>query len=328
MFERIIVICLAFLLDLSIGDPNYSWHPIRLIGKLIDKTDKLLRKIFSINGQRELHKTRKLVSGAFLVVVVLLVSLGGTWLALYVAEKIHRFVRLGVEVVLAYQMVAVKSLKDESMKVYSALKAGDIEDARYAVSMIVGRDTKNLDEKGITKAAVETVAENTSDGVIAPLVFMLCFGVAGGVFYKAVNTMDSMIGYKNDRNIYMGRVAAKLDDVVNYIPARVSAVCMLMAGGIMGYSVRDGWKIFRRDRFNHASPNSAQTESVCAGLLGVKLAGDAYYFGKLYSKPTIGDAVNDIDIDHIKMVNRFAYITAVITLVVGVGMLLLLELLL
>ncbi|MBO5387984.1 MAG: cobalamin biosynthesis protein CobD [Lachnospiraceae bacterium] len=328
MIERIIVICLGFLLDLIIGDPNYSWHPIRLIGKLIDKTDKLLRKIFSINEQRELHKTRKLVAGTFLVVVVLLVSLGGTWLALYVAEKIHRLVKLTVEVILAYQMLAVKSLKDESMKVYHALKAGDIQGARYAVSMIVGRDTKDLDEKGITKAAVETVAENTSDGVIAPLFFMLVFGVAGGVFYKAVNTMDSMIGYKNDRNIYIGRVAAKLDDVVNYIPARVSAVCMLMAGGIMGYSVRDGWRIFCRDRFNHASPNSAQTESVCAGLLGVKLAGDAYYFGKLYSKPTIGDAVKEIYVEHIKVVNKFAYVTAVITLVVGVGMLLLLELLL
>lgn len=328
MIERIIVICLGFLLDLCVGDPNYSWHPIRLIGNLIDKSDKLLRKTFSINEQRELHKTRKLVAGTFLVVVVLLVSLGGTWLALYVAEKIHRLVKLTVEVILAYQMLAVKSLKDESMKVYHALKAGDLQGARYAVSMIVGRDTKDLDEKGITKAAVETVAENTSDGVIAPLFFMLVFGVAGGVFYKAVNTMDSMIGYKNDRNIYMGRVAAKLDDVVNFIPARVSAICMLMAGGIMGYSVRDGWRIFRRDRFNHASPNSAQTESVCAGLLGVKLAGDAYYFGKLYSKPTIGDAVNDIDIDHIKLVNKFAYITAMITLLVGVGILLAVEFLL
>lgn len=325
MIERIIVICLGFLFDLSVGDPNYSWHPIRLIGNLIDKTDKLLRKIFNINEQRELHKTRKLMAGAFLVVVVLFVSVGGTWLALYIAEKIHRLVRLGVEVILAYQVLAVKSLKDESMKVYHALKAGDLQGARYAVSMIVGRDTKYLDEKGITKAAVETIAENTSDGVIAPLFFMLVFGVAGGVFYKAVNTMDSMIGYKNDRNIYMGRVAAKLDDVVNYIPSRVSAVCMLMAGGIMGYSVRDGWRIFRRDRFNHASPNSAQTESVCAGLLGVKLAGDAYYFGKLYSKPTIGDAVNDIDIEHIKAVNKFAYVTAVITLLVGVGILLAVE---
>lgn len=326
MIERIIVICLGFLLDLSLGDPNYSWHPIRLIGKLIDKTDKLLRRIFRINEQREIHKTRKLLAGTFLVVVVLFVSVGGTWLALYVAEKIHRLVRLAVEVILAYQMLAVKSLKDESMKVYHALKTGDLDDARYAVSMIVGRDTKELDEKGITKATVETVAENTSDGVIAPLIFMLVFGVAGGVFYKTVNTMDSMVGYKNDRNIYMGRVAAKLDDVVNFIPARLSAICMLMAGGIMGYSVSDGWRIFRRDRFNHASPNSAQTESVCAGLLGVKLAGDAYYFGKLYSKPTIGDAVNDIVIEHIKVVNKFAYGTAVITLVVGVIVLLVVSL--
>lgn len=321
MYERIIVICLAFSLDIIIGDPNYCWHPIRLIGNLIAGTDKALRKIFNISEDREGQRKLKLVLGFVLVLIVLGISVGVAWLALFLAGKLHWLLRLMMEVILAYQMLAVKSLKDESMKVYYALKEKDLDKARYAVSMIVGRDTDRLNEEQVTKAAVETVAENTSDGVIAPLVFMIAFGVLGGVFYKAVNTMDSMVGYKNDKYIYMGRCAARLDDIVNFIPARLSALFMLLAGGLLGYSIRDGWRIFKRDRFNHTSPNSAQTESVCAGLLGVCLAGNAYYFGKLYEKPVIGDEKNDIQVEHIRVVDKFAYLTALITLAFGVAVL-------
>ncbi|MBE5953879.1 MAG: cobalamin biosynthesis protein CobD [Lachnospiraceae bacterium] len=317
MYERILVIGLAFLIDVILGDPNYSWHPIRLIGHLIAGTDKTLRKIFNISEEKEQHKNAKLVAGVALVVIVLAVSLGAAWLLLYVTGRLHRIVGLVVEIILCYQMLAMKSLRDESMKVYYALGEGDLKKARYAVSMIVGRDTEGLDEEGVAKAAVETVAENTSDGVIAPLFYMMIFGALGGVLYKAVNTMDSMVGYKNDRCIYMGRCSAKLDDVVNLIPARLSVIFMLLAGGMLGYKISNGWRIYVRDRYNHASPNSAQTEAVCAGLLEVQLAGNAYYFGKLYEKPTIGDEIRKIDMEHIRVVNRFAYLTALLILLFG-----------
>lgn len=188
--------------------------------------------------------------------------------------------------------------------------------------MIVGRDTKVLNQEGITKAAIETVAENTSDGVIAPLLFMMVFGVPGGFFYKAVNTMDSMVGYKNDQYLYLGRAAAKLDDLLNYIPARISAVFMICASFFLGMDWKHAARIFRRDRYCHASPNSAQTEAVCAGALSIQLAGDAWYFGTLYKKPTIGDARRNVETEDIKKANQLMYGTAWITLVTGVLILL------
>jgi adenosylcobinamide-phosphate synthase len=204
------------------------------------------------------------------------------------------------------------------MKVYKALKNGDVEAARYAVSMIVGRDTERLDTEGITKAAVETVAENTSDGSVAPLIFMLAGGAIGGVFYKAINTMDSMIGYKNDRYIYFGTAAAKLDDIVNFIPARISAAAMLASAFFLRLDYKNGLKIFKRDRFNHKSPNSAQTEAVCAGVLEIRLAGDAYYFGQLVKKPTIGDGLRNIEPEDIRRACRLLYMSATIVGAVGV----------
>lgn len=186
------------------------------------------------------------------------------------------------------------------MKVCSALKEGDIEKARKAVSMIVGRDTAVLDRDGIARAAVETVAENTSDGVIAPFFFMAVFGPAGGFFYKAVNTMDSMVGYKNETYLLFGRAAAKLDDAVNWLPARLSGMLLTAAAGFFREWMENAWRIFKRDRFNHASPNSAQGEAACAGALHLRLAGDAWYFGTLYKKPYIGDDDRPIRPDDIK----------------------------
>ena len=194
-----------------------------------------------------------------------------------------------------YQLIAAGSLKKESGKVYTALKNNDTEGARYAVSMIVGRDTERLDEAGITKAAVETVAENTSDGVTAPLIYIMLFGAAGGFFYKAVNTMDSMVGYKNDVYRYFGTAAAKLDDVLNFIPSRFTALLMILAAYIVGLDGKNAFKIWKRDRLKHASPNSAQTEAVCAGALRVRLAGDAWYFGVRHEKPFIGDDLRKIE---------------------------------
>ena len=215
-----------------------------------------------------------------------------------------------------YQLLAAKSLKTESMKVYKKLQDSDLEGARKAVSMIVGRDTANLDCEGITKATVETIAENTSDGVIAPLFYMLIGGAPLGMLYKAINTMDSMLGYKDEKYLYIGRIAAKMDDVVNYIPARISAIMMVLAAFLCGLDWKNGWKIFLRDRYNHSSPNSAQTEAVCAGALDIQLAGDAWYFGKLYKKPYIGEPIRSIRIEDICQTNRLMYVTAIVTMII------------
>ena len=212
------------------------------------------------------------------------------------------------------------------MKVYAALKTGNIEKSRYAVSMIVGRDTANLDDKAVARAAVETVAENTSDGIVAPLLFLCLGGAPLGFFYKAVNTMDSMLGYVEMPYKNIGLVPAKMDDVMNFIPARFSAFLMLLGGWVLRLDVKNGWKIFKRDRFNHASPNSAQTESVCAGLLGLRLAGDAWYHGELHKKKFIGDALREIEYEDIPRACRLLYATAILALIIcgGIKLLILL----
>jgi adenosylcobinamide-phosphate synthase len=217
---------------------------------------------------------------------------------------------------MCYFLLATKSLKDESMKVHKALKTGDIEKSRYAVSMIVGRDTKNLTEQGVTKAAVETVAENTSDGILAPMLFMAIGGPVLGFFYKSVNTMDSMVGYIEEPYTHFGTFPAKMDDVLNYIPARISAFLMIFASIFVGMDTKNAWKMYFRDRYNHASPNSAHTEAVMAGALDVQLAGDAYYFGVLHKKKTIGDDIRPIEIDDIKRANKLLYASAIVSILV------------
>ncbi|MCM1127101.1 MAG: adenosylcobinamide-phosphate synthase CbiB [Lachnospiraceae bacterium] len=306
--DRAICILAGFLLDLLLGDPYWLPHPIRLIGALIGRLEKWLRK--EGKGQRQM-----LVRGGVLVVFVLCASTAVPLMLLVAAYRIHHVLGLFLETIMCYQILAVKSLKVESMKVYAALSGKDLEGARKAVSMIVGRDTMTLDEKGIIKAAVETVAENTSDGVIAPLCFLALGGAAFGFFYKAVNTMDSMIGYKNEAYLYFGRAAAKLDDLCNYIPSRLAAMLMTAASFFLGYDWKNAARIHKRDGRNHASPNSAQTESVCAGALQVCLAGDAYYFGKKVSKPTIGEELREIEAEDIKRANGLLYSTAVLMVV-------------
>ena len=231
-----------------------------------------------------------------------------------------------LEVFWSFQILAARSLKSESMKVYEALKNGSLEEARKAVSMIVGRDTQNLTEEGVAKAAVETVAENSSDGVVAPLIFLSLGGPVLGFFYKAVNTLDSMVGYKNDRYLYFGRFSAKLDDVLNFIPSRLSGLLLVAASPLAGLDGKGAWRIFRRDRKNHASPNSAQTEAAAAGALGVQLAGDAYYFGKLYKKPTIGDPLRPVEYEDIRRVNRLMYAAVCLALLIAAAAAVILEL--
>ncbi|MSS62504.1 adenosylcobinamide-phosphate synthase CbiB [Velocimicrobium porci] len=302
-------LALGFLIDLLIGDPHWMYHPVRLIGALIAKTEKKLSEWFPKTDVGQLS------AGILLVIVVVLVSTFVPWLLLFLSGKISIYFEFFLMTVMSYQLLATKSLKTESMKVYNELEQGDIKGARYAVSMIVGRDTENLTEEEVTKAAVETIAENTSDGIIAPLLFMAIGGPVAGFFYKSINTMDSMVGYKNERYLYLGRAAAKLDDIVNYIPARLSAYFMIVATEFTSFDGKEAYRIYKRDRYNHTSPNSAHTEAVMAGALGVQLAGDAYYFGKLHKKPKIGDSRRAIEPADIKNANQLLYLTASIALV-------------
>ncbi len=299
---------IGFGIDLVVGDPHGFPHPVILIGKLIDALERGLRKMLPKTASGEK------VAGALLWIFVVVVSSLLPALLLWFCHSISPWLRLGVESIMCWQILATKSLRDESMKVYHALKSGDIVKSRYAVSMIVGRDTAELDDAGVTRAAVETVAENTSDGIVAPLIFLAIGGAPLGFFYKAVNTMDSMLGYVEPPYKNIGLVPAKMDDIVNFIPARISALLMLMAGGLLRLNVKNGWKIFCRDRFNHASPNSAQTESVCAGLLGLRLAGDAWYHGVLHKKKYIGDALREIEHEDIPRAGRLLYVTAFLAL--------------
>ncbi len=256
---------------------------------------------------------KKKIFGFFTVVIVITVSVTITALILLLGYTINTYLGIIIEAVMTYQCLATKSLYTESMKVYYALDNG-IEAGRQAVSMIVGRDTESLDEAGVTKACVETVAENTSDGIIAPMIYLAVGGPVLGMCYKAINTMDSMIGYKSDKYIDYGRYAAKLDDFVNFIPSRISAGLMIISCIFLGndYSIGNAYRIYVRDRFNHASPNSAQTESVCAGALSIQLAGPASYFGKLVEKKYIGDSVREICREDIKRANRLMFATAIL----------------
>ena len=312
MTFHISALILGFLLDLAFGDPRWLYHPIRLIGNLIAWAEKPFRAAFPKSEKGEL------AAGTFFAVFVVAVSTAVPAILLALASRLSSWLVFALEVFWSFQILAAKSLKSESMKVYAALKEGDLPKARKAVSMIVGRDTQKLTEEGVAKAAVETVAENSSDGVIAPLLFLALGGPALGFFYKAVNTLDSMIGYKNDTYLYFGRFSAKLDDVLNFIPSRISGLLLVLASPLAGLSMEGAWKIFRRDRRNHASPNSAQTEAAAAGALGVQLAGDAYYFGKLYKKPTIGDPLRPVEYEDIRRVNRLMYAAVCLALVLAV----------
>ena len=301
----------GLLLDLLFGDPVWLYHPVRLIGNWISWGERQLRKACGTHLTAAGGVLWVLTAGmAFLIPFGLLVLAG--W--------IHPAARFLLETFWCFQILAARSLSAESRKVYDRLKARDLPGARKAVSMIVGRDTEELTEEGVTKAAVETVAENTSDGVTAPLIYLLIGGAPLGFLYKAVNTMDSMLGYKNDRYLYFGRIPAKMDDVFNYIPARATALLMTGSAFLTGLDGKNAWKIYRRDRKKHASPNAAQTEAVCAGALGVRLAGDAVYFGKLYKKEFIGDALRRIEPEDIIRTGRLMYATELLTLLLGGGL--------
>ena len=308
--QHVTAMIIGFLLDVCFGDPRWLPHPVRAMGWLISHLETAIRDRLPKTPQGER------LGGIVLVAGVLSVTGVCAYGILWAAGRIHPILGLAVECIMCYQMLAARGLRDESMKVWKALKHQDVEGARTAVSMIVGRDTAVLSETGIIKAAVETVAENTSDGVIAPLFYMAFGGGPWAYLYKAVNTMDSMVGYKNEKYLHFGRTAARLDDLLNLIPSRLSALLMIAASFLTGMDGKGAIRIYRRDRRNHKSPNSAQTEAVCAGALQVQLAGNAWYFGTLYEKPTIGDDIRPVEVDDIQRANRLLYMTSVLAVLV------------
>ena len=302
-------VLIGFLLDLLLGDPRGMPHVVRGLGRMIAWGEGALRRLFP--------KTPRGEYGAGLVLtlcVTLLPSIcagGALWFCLW----INRYLYLAVAGVLCFQLLAARSLCEESMCVCRRLREGDLPGARAAVSIIVGRETETLDEAGVTRAAVETVAENASDGVVAPLFFLLLGGAPLGLFYKAVNTLDSMIGYKNERYLYFGRFAAHLDDLCNFIPSRLCALLMVAAAFLLGLDGRGAYRIWRRDRRKHPSPNSAQTEAACAGALGVRLGGDATYFGVVHHKSSLGDDIRPIGPQDIAAANRLMWGASALALI-------------
>ena len=301
----------GFVLDALFGDPAWLPHPVVYMGKAIAKLEKFLRPRLPKTPQGEL------LGGAIVAFCLPVGTLLLTGLVCWGAARLHPLLGLAVQMFWCGQALAARGLVQESTNVYKELKKPDLSGARKAVSRIVGRDTAELTAEGVTKAAVETVAENASDGVIAPLLYMLIGGAPLALTYKAINTMDSMLGYKNEKYLYFGRVPAKLDDVANYIPSRLAGLLWVAAAAFTHNDAKGAWKIWRRDRRNHASPNSAQTESACAGALGVQLAGPAYYFGEYYAKPTIGDALRPIEPEDILRANQMMYVASSFALAWG-----------
>ena len=305
--EILIAAIIGFILDLIFGDPHWMPHPIRLIGFFISKGEKIVRKIIP---------KKEFLGGMILTIFVVGISFIIPFGILFAAANINIYLKIAIESIFIYQIMATKSLRTESMRVYKYLKKNDILNSRKYLSWIVGRDTENLNESQIVKATVETVAENTSDGVIAPLIYVMIGGAPLGFMYKAINTLDSMIGYKNDKYLYFGRFAAKLDDIANFIPAIVASYMMILSSFIMRLDYKNAIKIYKRDRHNSSSPNSAKTEAVTAGALQVQLLGDAYYFGKLVKKKTLGDDIRPVKIQDIITVNNLMYTTSILSLII------------
>ena len=301
----------GFVLDALFGDPAWLPHPVVFMGKAIARLEGFLRP--------RLPKTPKgeVLGGAIVAFCLPVGTLLFAGAVCRGAARLHPLLGLAVQMFWCAQALAARGLVQESTNVYKELVKPDLPAARRAVSRIVGRDTAALTAEGVTKAAVETVAENASDGVIAPLFYMLLGGAPLALTYKAINTMDSMLGYKNERYLYFGRVPAKLDDAANYLPSRLAGLLWVAAAAFTRNDAKGAWKIWRRDRRRHASPNSAQTESACAGALGVQLAGPAYYFGQYYPKLTIGDALRPIEPEDILRANRMMYVASSFALAWG-----------
>lgn len=324
MIKLIGALIIGFILDLIIGDPHGLLHPVQIIGWFIHDGKELIWKVLYHHDYETMKKRRirrkksaERTAGFILAIVMVLGTYIVVWQLLNFAEMIHPYVRFILEAFMIYQILATKSLRTESMKVYTKLKEGNLSEARKELSYLVGRDTQNLSEEEVAKADVETIAENIADGIIAPMFYIAIGGAPLGFAYKAVNTMDSMIAYKNKENINIGFAAAKLDDICNWAPSRLAALLMIVASKPLKLNTKNAWKIFKRDRRNHLSPNSAQTESVAAGALEIQLGGTHDYFGKPVVKPTIGDDIRPVSYEDIKTTNRLLYVSACLNVIVS-----------
>lgn len=300
---HIMELTIGFILDLIIGDPNNPFHPVRGIGWITSKLESFFRKIL-----KNSLKTAGLIVWILTIMITFLITYG----IILGAERVNSYFAIAVKGIIIYFCISAKGLVSEGYKVIKYLKEGNIKKSRKQLSYIVGRDTENLDSQGVVRAVVETIAENMSDGVIAPLLFAGIFGAEGAMIYKAVNTMDSMFGYKNDKYMEFGYFPAKLDDVFNYIPARITGMLIILSAFILKKDYKNSFKIYIRDRYNHTSPNSAHPEAAIAGALDIQLGGVNYYFGKIVEKPVIGDKVKDIEISDVKETTQILYLSAVI----------------
>ena len=301
----IISLIIGYVLDLIFGDPSFLYHPVIFIGKVIKYSEIVLRKIFK-------GKAGEFIGGIFLVIIVISVTVGLSFGILFLCYKINFYLYFGVSTFMCYQILATKCLRDCAKRVYDDLENKTLDDARYSVGMIVGRETKNLSKEGVIKACVESVAESTSDGVIAPMFYMFLGGPILGFFYKAINTMDSMVAYKNEKYFYFGKAAARLDDFFNLIPSRLTGIMIIISSLILGYDAKNALKVFFRDRYKHESPNSAQCEAPMAGALDIMLAGDAIYEGKLEHKETLGNDIKTPESDDIKKSIKILYLTSLL----------------
>ncbi len=298
---------IGFILDLLIGDPDNPFHPVRGIGWIAAKLEYLFRRF--------IKKSLK-AAGLIVWIITILLTFSITYALVYLSTGINKYFGIFIEGIIIYFCISAKGLVTEGYKVIKHLIDNDIEKARKQLSYIVGRDTQSLDKEGIIRAVIETIAENMSDGVIAPLLFAGIFGASGAMVYKAVNTMDSMFGYKNDRYMEFGYFPAKLDDVFNYVPARITGVLIIISSLLLGDDYKNSFKIYKRDRYNHTSPNSAHPEAAMAGALDIQLGGANYYFGKLVEKPVIGDKIKEIELYHVKKTARILYLSEVIGFII------------
>jgi len=303
-----IELTIGFILDIIIGDPNNPLHPIRGIGYVARKLEIIFRSIL-----------KKYLKFAGLVVWIVTVAL--TFMFAFgivnIAKKFNIYFGIILEGILIYFCIASKGLLVEGYKVIKFLLKHDLDGARKQLAFIVGRDTRTLNKEGVIRAVIETIAENMADGIIAPLFYAGIFGAPLAFAYKAVNTLDSMFGYKNDNYIDFGYFPAKLDDIFNYIPARITGILIVISAKILKYDYKNSSKIYKRDRYNHTSPNSAHPEAAMAGALGVQLGGANYYFGKLVEKPTIGDNLKEIQIEDVHKTGKVLYLSSFIGFIIA-----------
>ena len=309
-YELSLVLVLGFILDLFLGDPDWMPHPIVLIGKLISALEKCIRDIFpkSKSGER--------LGGLLLAILVPGISFFLPFFILLIAGKFFYPLKLALEVFWCWQILAAKTLAKEGKMVCEKVRASDLIGARKQVGRIVGRDTGELTMTGVVKACVETIAESTSDGVIAPLFFMAIGGIPVGFLYKAVNTLDSMVGYKNEKYRYFGTCSARLDDILNFIPARITAILMILVSAFLGFDYKGAFRVWKRDRLKHLSPNSGNPEAAVAGALGIMLGGDAFYFGELHKKATLGDDVRNPEAEDINRAIKLMYGSSALCLLI------------